>query len=55
MEQTFQEFVSQTAKITEAQKHVVTSSHEHTRLMKEVTNSVAEDLQNAYDMAGRVL
>lgn len=55
MEQTFQEFVSKTSAVTEAQKHVVTNSQEHARLVKEVTSNVADDMQNAYDTAGRLL
>lgn len=55
MEQTFQDFVSKMSAVTEAQKDVVRNSQEHVRLVKEVTSNVADNLQNAYNTAGRHL
>jgi mitofilin len=52
LEQTLQEFVSQTDKVAEAQKIVLVNSQEHGQLMKGITSDVAEDLESARNTAG---
>ena len=52
LEQTLQEFVSQSTRVAEAQKNVLTNTQEHGRLMKGITSEVAEDLQTARNTAG---
>ena len=52
MEQTLQEFVSQTSQVAEAQKNVLVNSQEHGRLMKGITSDVVEDLESARNTAG---
>ena len=52
LEQTLQEFVSQSTRVAEAQKNVLTNTQEHGRLMKGMTSEVAEDLQTARNTAG---
>ena len=51
LEKTFQKFLSQTDKVLEAQRGVVASSQEQSRLVTSSSEAV-EDLQSAQEAAG---